>query len=112
MVFSFFGANGLEFGRTLREKMPCDICGLMCRISHSSFVAIAKVDLIMDERVSVVVNRVALVVVVVDSKTIYQGIQAGDCLVDCIVLVIGGIESEEIQHQGKSPIRWHVGVAF
>ena len=57
-------------------------------------------------------NRVALVVAQVDMKAIHQAIGAGQSLVDCIVLVIRGIESEEIEYQGKSSTRWHVVVAF
>ena len=112
VVLSIFGKNARDFGPGLKEGSTYDIGGLMCRIPHKSSVGTANVDLIMDKRGSVVPNRSSPVIAEFDTKTIHQAIEAEEALVDCIVLVVRGIESEVIQSRGKSLTLWHVGVAF
>ena len=84
----------------------------MCRVQHESSVGTAHVDLIMDKKGSVVADRGSPVIAEVDTKSIQQAIDAGEALVDCVVLVTRDAESEVIQTKGKSQTIWHVGVAF
>ena len=112
VVLSIFGKSAIDVGHRLNDGLTYDIGGLMCRIPHGSSVGTADVDVIMDKRGSVVANGSSPVIAEFDTKTIHQAIEAEEALVDCIVLVIRGIESEVIQSRGKSLTLWHVGVAF
>ena len=111
-VVSLWGKKAEECGPVLKDGVTYDISGLMCRVQHESSVGTANVDLIMDKKGSVIADRGCPVIAEVDTKSIQQAIDAGDVLVDCVVLVIRDAESEVIQTKGKSLTIWHIGVAF
>ena len=112
VVLSIWGKKAAEFGDALKEGVTYDISGLMCRVLHESSVGTANVDVFMDKKGSVVPDRGSPVIAEFDTKSIHQAIEAGESLVDCVVLVTRDVEFEVIQTKGRTLTIWHVGVAF